>query len=109
MRTKILILCLAAGFLRLGQSGQAASNRTVAITHTTSFESRRQARQTHRPATISEQTVSGVVPRAIRGGNPLQMFNPFAPAKYGTAEENVSLDPDVPGKGSGIKLFGISF
>jgi len=39
-----------------------------------------------------------VIPRAIRGGNPLQMLNPFAPAKYGTAEENVSLDPNVPEK-----------
>jgi hypothetical protein len=37
------------------------------------------------------------------------MLNPLAPAKYGTAEENVSLDPDVPGKGSGIKVFSISF
>jgi hypothetical protein len=50
-----------------------------------------------------------VIPRAIRGGNPLQMLNPLAPAKYGTAEENVSLDPDVPGKWNGIKLFSISF
>ncbi len=25
----------------------------------------------------------GVVPRAIRSGNPLQLINPFAPAKYG--------------------------
>ena len=49
------------------------------------------------------------IPRAIRGGNPLQMLNPFAPAKYGTAEENVSLDPEVPGKGNGINLFSISF
>ncbi len=25
----------------------------------------------------------GVVPRAIRSGNPLQLINPFAPAKFG--------------------------
>lgn len=25
----------------------------------------------------------GVVPRALRSGNPLQLINPFAPAKYG--------------------------
>jgi hypothetical protein len=37
------------------------------------------------------------------------MLNPFAPAKYGTGEENVSLDPDVPGKANGINLFSISF
>jgi hypothetical protein len=109
MRTKILIVCLAAAFLTLGQPGRAASNRPSASPHTTSFEARQRARQTHRPATVSEQTVSGVIPRAIRGGNPLQMLNPRAPAKYGTAEDNVSLDPDVPGKGNGIKLFSISF
>src|SRR5205814_7183142 len=56
-----------------------------------------------------QQNISGAIPRAIRGGNPLQMLNPLAPAKYGTAEENVSLDSDVPGKGNGINLFSISF
>ncbi|HKP02709.1 MAG TPA: hypothetical protein VJU77_05020 [Chthoniobacterales bacterium] len=50
-----------------------------------------------------------MIPRAIRGSNPLQMLNPLAPAKYGTAEESVSLDPDVAGKASGINLFSISF
>jgi len=37
------------------------------------------------------------------------MLNPRAPAKYGTGEENVSLDPDIPGKGNGINFFSISF
>jgi hypothetical protein len=37
------------------------------------------------------------------------MLNPLAPAKYGTAEENVLLDPDAPGKWNGIKLLSISF
>jgi hypothetical protein len=37
------------------------------------------------------------------------MLNPLAPAKYGTAEENVVLNPDVPGKWDGMKLLGISF
>jgi hypothetical protein len=109
MRTKILIVCLAAGFLGLGQSGQAAGNRAIAGKHSASFQSKYHARQAHRSATISEQTVSAVIPRAIRGGNPLQMFNPLAPAKYRTAEDNVALDPDVAGKGSGINLFSISF
>ena len=66
-------------------------------------------RQTHQPPTVSQPGVSGVIPRAIRGGNPLQMLNPFAPAKYGTADENVSFDPDVPGKVNGINFFSISF
>jgi hypothetical protein len=50
-----------------------------------------------------------VIPRAIRGGKPLQMFNPFAPAKYGTANESVSIDPDAPGKVNGIIFVSIPF
>jgi hypothetical protein len=109
MTTKILIACLATGLLALGQPARAAGNSANAPSPTASFESRHHARQTHRPATLSHQTVSGVIPRAIRGGNPLEMLNPFAPAKYGTAEESVSFDPDVPGKGNGINFFSISF
>jgi hypothetical protein len=100
MRTKTLIICLALGFLIFDEPAWAARN---------SFESRQRARQTQRPATLYKPAVSGVIPRAIRGGNPLQMLNPFAPAKYGTAEESVSLDPDVPGKWNGIKFVSISF
>jgi hypothetical protein len=50
-----------------------------------------------------------VIPRAIHAGNPLQMLNPFAPAKYGTSEENISVDPDVPGKVNGINFVSIHF
>jgi hypothetical protein len=32
----------------------------------------------------------GVVPRAIRSGNPLQLINPFAPAKYGNGSNMTS-------------------
>jgi len=61
----------------------------------------------------------GVVPRAIREGNPLQMLNPAAPARYGTAQQSVTLKPDEPGKRNGkpedpgkwngIKLFEFYF
>ena len=63
-----------------------------------------------RPAPpISTREVTGVVPRAVRGGNPLQMLNPAAPAKYGTAQESVTFDPRDPGKWKGIKLFTFVF
>lgn len=62
-----------------------------------------------RHAPIYRRGVSGVLPRAIRGGNPFQMFNPRAPAKYGTAEQSVSFDPNIPGKWNGIKIFEIRF
>jgi hypothetical protein len=62
---------------------------------------------------------SGVVPRALSGGNPLQMLNPAAPARYGTAQQSVALKPEEPGKRNGkpedpakwngIKLFEFYF
>jgi hypothetical protein len=61
------------------------------------------------PPPIYKHKVDGVVPRAFQqGGNPLQMLNPYAPAKYGTAEEHVVLDPET-GKWKGIKLFTFNF
>ena len=53
--------------------------------------------------------VQGVVPQAIRGGNPLQMLNPWASDRYGTWVEHTAFDPDIPGKWKGIKLFEIVF
>jgi len=61
------------------------------------------------PPPIWQRNVQGVVPRAIRGGNPLQMLNPGAPARYGTWVDSTLFDPDVPGKWRGIKLFEVVF
>ena len=60
------------------------------------------------PPPLWQRNVQGVVPRAVRGGNPLQMLNPRAPAKYGTAEESVAYNP-LTGKYDQIKLFEIFF
>jgi hypothetical protein len=46
---------------------------------------------------------------AIRTGNPIQLINPAAPARYGNAQEHVSHDPKDPGKPKGIVLFAWSF
>ena len=109
MKTKTLIGCLTTGLLALGQPVRAAGNPASVPPHIASFEHRHHTHEVRRPATFSARDASGVIPRAIRGGDPVQMLNPLAPAKYGTAEENVSMDPDVPGKGNGIRFFSISF
>ena len=110
MKINLLIPCLTTGLLMFGQLAQVSGNPPAAhSSHIATFEPRHRAGQTRRPPALSDVTVSGVIPRAIRGGNPLQMLNPFAPARYGTAKENVSFDPDIPGKGNGINLFSISF
>ena len=69
----------------------------------------RQVQRQKPPPPISRRDVTGVIPRAIRGGNPLQMLNPRAPARYGTAEESVTYDPLYPGKWKGIKFFTLLF
>ncbi|MEY2505655.1 MAG: hypothetical protein QOG27_1935, partial [Verrucomicrobiota bacterium] len=104
MRTKALLVCLTLGFLSAAQSNLAAGNRTTISSRRASFESRQSARPTRGPAIFSQRAVSGVIPRALRGGNPLQMVNPFAPAKYGTARESISVNPDVPGQVNGINF-----
>jgi hypothetical protein len=60
------------------------------------------------PPPFSTRDVTGVIPRAIRGGNPLQMLNPRAPARYGTSVESVIFDP-YEGKWKGIKFLTFLF
>jgi hypothetical protein len=53
-------------------------------------------------------TYSGSAVEAFKTGNPLQLFNPFAPAKYDSGEDNVLRD-SVTGRASAWKLFSIRF
>jgi hypothetical protein len=57
---------------------------------------------------LQRENTQGSLARAARGGNPLQLLNPKAPAVYGRAEDNVFLDPDT-GKWKGFKLLTINF
>jgi hypothetical protein len=98
MKTYLIGLLLFAAAVTAAN----AQTFTAPVTH---------PKQRHRPAPpISEKNeVDGVVPRAIRGGNPLQMFNPLAPRKYGTSQEAVSYDPNDPIRWRGIKFFEFRF
>jgi len=107
MKTSMLTIVFVAALVACDQLSAATSQH--ASSHGTTLVQRRHSVQSHRPAAETRPQATGVIPRAIRNGNPLQMLNPLAPAKYGTAEENVLLDPDRPGKWDGIKLLGISF
>ena len=68
----------------------------------------RKARPAPSAPPLRRENTEGVLARAARGGNPLQMLNPKAPAVYGRAEDNVFLDPET-GKWKGIKLLTINF
>ncbi|MEY2495078.1 MAG: hypothetical protein QOJ45_1570 [Verrucomicrobiota bacterium] len=108
MKTSLLVLCLAA----------TATTSVFAETYRVPIEKTRQKQQRERPTPLSPGKVDGVIPRGIRGGNFLQMFNPKAPAKYGTSQEAISYDPsptnanprhDDSGKWKGIKFFVFQF
>ncbi len=95
--------CLAFALLIMTALGAIAAPPTL-----TAPIRARPVRKPPAPPPIYQEKVQGVVPRAVRGGNPLQMLNPNAPARYGTAEQSVVIDPET-GKWKGIKLFEIIF
>jgi hypothetical protein len=109
MKTLLII-----SLLGIAMAASAAAQSLTAPARTQQI----QKKKTTAPVVRGE--ASGVIPRAIRGGNPLQMLNPRAPARYGTAEESVMTeayyprrstveDPSYPGKWRGIKFFSIVF
>lgn len=61
------------------------------------------------PPVALRPKVEGVVPRAFGPGrNPLQMLNPWAPARYGTGEQSLAYNPFT-GRYDQIKLVEIVF
>jgi hypothetical protein len=108
MKAPLLILILLAAVALLPHWSLAAT-RQYGAPQSPTFTHKHHAVENRERSFELQPDITGVIPRAIRGGQPLQMLNAFAPAKYGTAEENVSLDPDVPRKGNWINLFSVSF
>src|SRR5213596_3119775 len=102
MKTTLFAISLIVGVVFLSHESAAATPKRR-FSHGTAFTYRHHAVETHTPPIELKPQATGVTPRIIRDGDPMQMLNPFAPAKYGTAEENTVLDPDVPGRGDGIK------
>jgi hypothetical protein len=51
---------------------------------------------------------SGIAVSAFKADNLVQLFNPFAPAKYGSALDNAVQDPGT-GKARAWKVFSIQF
>ena len=107
MKTTLFTIGLILGVISLSHESAAATPRHR-FSHGV-FTYRHHAIETHAPLIELKPQVTGVIPRIIRGGDPLQMLNPFGQAKYGIAEENTVFDPDVPGRGDGIKLVGVLF
>ncbi len=100
------ILLATATSVAFGQ-GQGELTTTT-IQPTTKGQPQRQL-PNERPAAAAYVPTEGAVQVAIRTGQPIQLLNPAAPARYGTAQEHVSHDPNDPGKPKGIVFFAWSF
>jgi hypothetical protein len=58
--------------------------------------------------TRPDVTYSGVLVQVKKTDNPLQLINPFAPARYGSGDQNFSRD--VTGRGAGgLKFFSMGY
>src|SRR5437879_11873618 len=101
MKATTLTIVLVATLAACDQASAVTSQH--ASSHSTTLVQRRHSVQSRRPAREAGPQVSGVIPRAIHSGNPLQMLNPLAPAKSGIADDNVELNPDVPWQSDGSK------
>ena len=111
MKITLLVLCLMA----------TAATSLFGETYRAPIERTRQKQQRERQVLLAPGKVDGVIPRGIRGGNFIQMFNPKAPARYGTSQEAIVYDPapmNAPlaqngqtdsGKWKGIKFFVFQF
>jgi len=53
--------------------------------------------------------IQGIVAQAVRTSQPWQLVNPLAPKKYGNGEEDVSRNPNAPGKPKGFILFALNW
>ena len=107
MKTTLFTISLIPGVISLSHESAAATPRHR-LSHG-AFTYRHHAIETHAPVIELKPQVTGVIPHIIRGGDPLQMLNPFATAQYGNAEDDTVLDANVLGRGDGIKLFSVSF
>ena len=108
MKTTLFTISLIVGVVCLSYENAGATPKHR-FSHGTVFTYRHRAVETHAPVIELNPQVTGIIPRIIQGGDPLQTLNPFAPAKYETAEENTVLDSGAPGRGDGIKLLSVLF
>ena len=100
MKTCLLVLCLLA----------TAASSVLAETYRAPVIRQRQKQTPERKAPpLAPAPVDGAIPRGVRGGNFFQMFNPKAPAKYGTSRDSIVYDQNNPSKITGIKLFVFQF
>jgi hypothetical protein len=116
MKTSLIFLALlAAGTVNAQSPGPADAQSPVrndALETRLSYEARATLAKPESPALnriLGQRFIyTGIAVEMIRADNPLQMLNPFAPERYGDAEQNVVRDP-ITGHVDGLKIFCVSF
>ena len=106
-KTLLSILLAAATGVAFGQ-GQGELTTTTRTT-TATGEVTTTLPKPRPPAAAPIVPTEGAVQIAIRTGQPIQLINPAAPARFGSGQEHVSHDPNDPGKPKGIVLWALSF
>jgi hypothetical protein len=103
------ILLAAATGAAFGQGQGELTTTTTTTTTAATGELQTQLPKPRPPAAAPIVPTEGAVQMAIRTGQPIQLINPVAPARFGSGQERVSHDPKDPGKPKGIVLFAWSF
>jgi hypothetical protein len=107
-RIFLSMLLAAATSVAFGQ-GQGELTTTTTRTTTTTSELETTLPKPRPPSAAPIVPTEGAVQMAIRTGQPIQLINPAAPARFGSGQQRVSHDPNDPGKPKGIVLFAWSF
>ena len=82
----------------LSFAGRAAAQEVIFVKP--QFEPSEKKKLERREPKIDEGSrTGGVIPRAVRSGNPLQLINPWAPVKYGDGS-NMTSSASPQGSGS---------
>lgn len=114
----LVVFLLAPGSLLRGQSTNAPVKQGTLTKQSAGFETRspeigstnsfllREPKPNQ--IVVGKITYEGIVVEALKTKRPLQLFNPVAPAQYGSPEDNVVRDP-IGGRVVGLKLFAIRF
>jgi hypothetical protein len=110
MKTKTVLLILAAcgvtaAWGQAPQSDESLEARSARRVEEGRLELRVQK---HVEVAPGKLTLDGIAVQMAHTDNLLQLFNPLAPERYGSAWDNVVWDP-VTTKASGLRLFSISF
>ncbi len=103
------LFCVPALHAQTTVTKRTANGRSTTTTYTSRHTAVDRARIANAPVAIGPRT-DGVVPRAIRSGNPLQMINPAAPAEYGNGQDVARREVNDPNqRPQGLKLYSIEF